>query len=163
MTRARQKLVAGALAAVAALAFVATPPLHGEEHVREAQAAQIDRAAAFDRVFDIVFSGKASGRRTELARALARVLDEPGAAHLHLPGDRPHQHGEPGVPGHSHGPGNHGAGSLQHFAAALHVAPARPPLPQPAPIVLATAKPRDASFVNRTSWLVEQSQGPPRS
>jgi hypothetical protein len=158
---------AGALLGVAALAFVVVPLVHAAVHVREEQRAQLARSDAFDRVFEIVFSGKASGRRLELSRALDRVLggsSDAGSRHPYGPGEAPHQHGGgSGAPQHSHGPGPHGSGSLQHFAAALHAAPARLPVAQPLLAVCAVAQPRATVFVSRTAWLVEQSQGPPRS
>jgi hypothetical protein len=157
--------MASALSGVAAMAFVVAPLLHAEVHVREERQARIERSAAFDRVFDIVFSGRSSGRRIELLRALDRVLGkaEAGAPHLHAPGDEPHQHGgDPGAPRHSHGPGPHGAGTPQHFGAALHAAQAQPPLAHALLVAIALAQPRAGVFVSRTAWLVEQSQGPPR-
>jgi hypothetical protein len=165
--RSFQEAVAGALSGVAALAFVVAPLLHAEVHVGEERRARLERSAAFERVFDIVFSGKSSGRRVELSRALDRILGgetDAGARHLRGPGEAPHQHGGgPGAPLHSHGPGPHGSGSVQHFAAALHAAPSRISLAQPLLLVCAVAQPREAIFVSRTAWLVEQSQGPPRS
>lgn len=166
MRRSRQMIAAGALSSLAVLAFVVAPLLHAEAHLREQQQARLDRSEAFERIFDIVFSGTSAGRRGELRRALDHVLGEAGdgATHLHASGDTPHRHGGgSGAPQHSHGSGPHGAGSLQHFAAALQATPARPPLAQPSLLAFAVAEADTAVVVSRTALLVEQSQGPPRS
>jgi hypothetical protein len=163
--RGFRKQLGSSLSGVAALTFVVAPLLHAEVHVREEQQARLERSAAFDRVFEIVFSGKSSGRRIELLRALDRVLGkaEAGAPHLHSPVEKPHQNGgDPGAARHSHGPGPHGDGTPQHFGVALRAAQAHLPLARPLLVAIALAQPGAAVFVSRTAWLVEQSQGPPR-
>lgn len=167
MRRSLRQPLAASLAAVAALAFVVAPILHAEAHLREAAQADRDRSAAFERIFDIVFSGAFAGRKAELERALTSVLGpgQAGAPHGHAAGEPPHRHGsDPGEPRHSHGQGPHGAGSLQHLAAALHLAPA--PAREPAPTAALAAAPADRPapvFLSLISQLVEQSQGPPRA
>jgi hypothetical protein len=162
--RSLRQPLAASLAGVAALAFVIAPILHAEAHRNEAAQADRERAAAFERIFDIVFSGAYAGRRAELQQALTAVLGSGQAgAHVQAAGEPPHRHGsDGGVPRHSHGQGPHGAGSLQHLAAALHVAPAPPTGPaQPAALAVAPAERPAPVFPSLISHLVEQSQGPP--
>jgi hypothetical protein len=150
---------------MAALAFVIAPILHAEAHLNEEAQSDRERSAAFERVFDIVFSGASAARAAELRHALASVLGSgrAGAAHAQAAGEPPHRHrGDGGAPRHSHGQGPHGAGSLQHLAAALHVAPAPATGPaQPAALAAAPAQRPAPVFLSLISHLVEQSQGPP--
>jgi hypothetical protein len=163
--RSLRQPAAASLAAVAALAFVISPILHAEAHRNEVAQSDRERSAAFERIFDIVFSGASAARSAELRHALASVLGpgQAGAAHVQAAGEPPHRHGsEGGAPRHSHGQGPHGAGSLQHLAAALDVAPAPPTGPaQPAAMAAAPAQRPAPVFVSLISQLVEQSQGPP--
>ena len=145
--RTHHKPIAAALAAVAALAFVLTPVLHAELHVREAEQQQLARSAAFDHVFQLVFAGRhGDSERVELERQLTRALDGWGPPHVHFPGDIPHDDG-----------------SLQHFAAAVLVAPPRPALAPRAPVARFPIQQQELTFILPAVYLVEQSQGPPRA
>jgi hypothetical protein len=163
--RSLRQPVAASLAGVAALAFVIAPILHAEAHRNEAAQSDRERSAAFERIFDIVFSGASAARRAELQHALTSVLGpgQAGGAHVQAAGEPPHRHGsDGGAPRHSHGQGPHGAGSLQHLAAALHVAPPAPTGPAHPAAQATVPRERPAPvFLSLISQLVEQSQGPP--
>jgi hypothetical protein len=106
--RSLRQPLAASLAGVAALALVIAPVLHAEAHRNEAAQADRERAAAFERIFEIVFSGAYAGRRAELQHALTSVLGrrQAGAAHVQAAGEPPHRHeSDGGAPRHSHGQG----------------------------------------------------------
>jgi hypothetical protein len=127
---------AAALCLLAVFGLVAAPVLHAQQHAREAEAEQeltrlVERLSQHGVDFDDVFA-----EAWQLAHE---------------------KH-----PAHSHGPqSQHGSGTLEHFALALHAAPPPPaaPAPQPQPKLLAEAKPESAQSQCRRTPV--SSQGPP--
>jgi hypothetical protein len=128
--------LAAALLALAAYGLVVAPLVHAEVHAREAEA-DAEIARLLQRV---------AAHGADFEEAFARLWDL-GRAGRHT---------------HSHGPARqHGSGTLEHFALALH--PALPsldvPLPPPRREPRAMAEPEQAP---RQSWRAPaRSQSPP--
>ena len=127
-----------ALALLAVFGLIAAPVLHAQQHAREAEAEReltllVQQLSLHGADFDEVF-----------ARAWQLASEK----------RPPHTHGE--APR-----GQHGNGTLEHFALALHAAPPPPvaPSPQAQPQLLAEAKPEAAPSQCRRSPV--SSQGPP--
>jgi hypothetical protein len=160
MSLARQR-TAGCLAALATFGLAVAPVLHAQLHASEIEQ---ERDSAVEAMFQIAFQReRGRGWSVALAEAVAHALggaDDAGSTEI----EPEHRHGRDGAHHrHSHGPGRHGAGSLEHLALAVHAAPAprevAPPEPVPGrpalePVILHLA-PR---------YLVPDfAQGPPRA
>jgi hypothetical protein len=160
MPLARQR-IAGWLAALAAFGLAVAPLLHAQLHASEADQ---ERESALQTMFQIAFQReRGPGWSVALAEAVAHAL---GGAHDSGPAEiePDHRHGrENGHHGHSHGPGQHGAGSLEHLALAVHVAPDTPAVAPPERV---PERPVHAPITPRLGpcYLVPDfAQGPPHA
>jgi hypothetical protein len=153
--------IAASLAALAAFGFVLAPVFHAQLHASEAEQ-EHDRALAA--MFQVAFEQeRGPGWSAALAEAVARALgDDDDAALSGIEND--HHHGkDQGLHRHSHGPGQHGAGSLEHFALAVHAAPNAPVATPPERVP--DGSPLSPVTLHLTPrYLVPNfSQGPPRA
>ena len=131
-----------ALLAVASFGLCAAPLLHAEQHAREAEDGDTD--ALVKRLRE---------RGADFDEAFARLWNQRKGGPVHT---------------HSHGPagqksGEHGSGSLQHFALAVHG-----PLPPPAALVVPPPpQPTEAGPSIEVPALrrhtPERAQAPPRA
>jgi hypothetical protein len=137
---------AGLLAAISLLGLIGMPLLHAEEHYRAAHPDE-EKLEALAQEWE-------AGSRDPFD-VLASALRHVHRAHSPGPPHREHEH--------SHGPvgAPHGAGSLLHFALALHAAPQLPPVAH-CPAAHKSPRALAAQLRGTLAYLVpEWSQGPP--
>jgi len=158
----------------AAWAMVALPAVHQIVHEREAREDEARRELA----------ARAAAVQRELAARAAAAQRAPGRhdagpAHRHGDGGEVHEHAPPTTDAsgataarrHHHGPADdgpgapsdHGDGSLEHLAVALHGAPALPVLPAPAALDEPPAAPSPAGVTPRRPARPNATRGPPPS
>lgn len=146
MMKVDQPLRAMLLTAMAVHGLLAAPLAHAEEHAREAE----EDAAGTEAV---KWAAEKSGDPVD---ALAYALEHVHAlGHRGAPATHHHEHGAPGG-------GQHGQGTLVHFAFALHAIAPPPPriAPPPLPSLRVHLKEQRHTLVR---YLVpERSQAPPR-
>ena len=136
---------------MAAFGLVVAPLVHAERHAREHPVSPREALAA---VFAIGFDRARSPEQDSVLRdALERAF---GPAGVRDPGGRDSH-------GHSHGPGRHGAGSLEHFDVAVHRPPPPPALLPRAPVPVGQLLAYVSLFLTPRFSTPECSQAPPKA
>jgi hypothetical protein len=157
LTQSGRHCVAWLLAGLATFGLVLAPVLHAQLHASEAEE---ERDAAIAAAFQIGFD---ANRGPEWYAALLAAVGEAFGEETGSPEVEPaHHHHGAERHHHSHGRGPHGAGSLEHFALAIHSAAAPPPLPAPEKVPGTPVNGPVVLHLTPNYLVPEFSQGPPR-